>query len=807
MMMSSTSAPAAAAPVAASDPASDAGLRLDRVAGLAVERLPPALVEADDLAALLDAQAAELAATGERLSEALYALVPLLDDDRALRRGVLALRRATRAEGARIPAPPLLDRVYGALERHRLDAAALEAWVGALRRCEELDEALVAATASGVRRATRALEALRDDDDFMSAVADASCDFAAAPGRQPLLPGRHAARSLLAYATRAALKTSPFAGLTTVGLAGSRPARSTAAVTHAYAAAWLDVLAHDETAMLAFDVEALDTGGLDPASDAVAVPVLVESDEFIWRRSAVVHLRQAGPVLARLQRVGRVSASALLEIIGGEDPFAVYVRLLDSGLLRVVAPWKLGEHDALAVLSEHLRTRLPGHPLSVTLSDLVQGAQGVLDGRGRDRATRRVSLRDRAQRALRERGASAARSRFELYVDTAPGEAASGPEERASAEIERFADALGARVRRSTAYEAVVAHFVARHGAGATVPSAWPWLLEAGSDEALLSKVHAPRASASDRPRGTSMPMPSAAMTVQIAGPESLVVVNQVLDGQGGIATRFARLHDGPDGIAARVAARARRLAAGARAVEFVPSADVNGMQAAASGVLPRLRLPVDGPCRRAGDEETAVAALAIRHDPVADALELVDLAGRPVAPFYLGLVPSHLLSGPDRILAVLANPWRVPRVGASVFPTLSDPQRIIDEPRRTDGSVVVQRARWSVPRELLPSFPDADAALLRAAGRWRREHGIPPEVFVRLIRERPGFDPVTRKPIPVELRSPHALRHLAAEIDDTVIGLEITEALPSRAQFPHVDREGGHRAVEHLVFLSWTRP
>jgi len=794
----------ASRPTPTGAPAS-ASLRIDRVAGLAVERVALGLAEADALAARLDDLEQLLLAEGERAGDALHALVPLLDDDRALRRTALAVRRRTRSEA---PGPDeRIDALLVALSAHGIDPSPLRQWAALAAEHAALAVEYSAAVSTGVAAASRRLEALREDPELLTAIADASPDFAAAPGRDPLLPGRHAGRSLLAYAGRAARKTSPFGTLTTVGLAGDpAPRASTVAVTHAYAAAWLDVLARDERAAHAFEVEPLDTGGLDPASEPVGVPALLESPDVVWRRTLRVPLR--GGVLERLQPLGRVPLRVLLDAIGGDDPFASYVRFLDSGLLRVVAPWSYGERGGLDALAACLSVSAPAHPATALLTGIAADARRVTALEGRERGRARAAVRDRAEQSLRAAGADPARSRFEVYVDAAPSAPVADPPPGIRSELERYRASLGRLVRRSPAYDALVAAFVAAHGVGGTAPSAWRWLLAAGSDEALTTALATARLRASDgpdeRPRGRSMPRPSAALAVQIAhGDEPLLVVNQLLGGQGGLVSRFAPLHAG---LAPRLAARAHRLAAGALPLEIVPSWDVNGMQSAASGILPRLRLPVDQPVAGAPSGDVDLADIALHHDPVSDSLELLAPGGRAIALFYLGLVPSHLHSGVERLLTVLADPWLLPRAGAPAFASLADAEQVVATPRRVNGSIVTRRATWSVPRAALPAPTEDDAELLRSFGRWRRSHSLPDEVFVRCVRQHFPGDPVSRKPVPVDLRSPHALRMLAALVTPDVAGLEITEALPAAGQLGHVDDEGGHRAVEHLLLLEWDR-
>lgn len=783
-------------------------VRIDRVAGLDAGRLPLASEGADELSALLEGLESRLPGLGDAASDALYRLVPLLDDDRPLRRAVLALRRSTRSIAPAPIAPALLDRILTALAE-RASEVPVAVWAAAVAQRAEFTDRLRNAVDQGVARTGAALAALRDDPEIVGAIADASPDFAAAPGRGALKPGRHATRSLLSYAARAAFKTSPFGTLTTVGLEGAPlPLAPAVGITHSYAAAWLDVLARDERAATAFQIEPLRTGGLDSVLEPVAIPELLETPDFVWRRTLRVALRSSGAVLEALQRIGRAPLKRVLEEIGGDDPFAAYLRMLDAGLLRVVAPWGYAERHALEALAARLASAVPDHPDAALLADLVLEARAVTALTGRERGRRRAALRDRADQALAARGVSQGRRRFEVYIDAAPAIAIPGPSPELEAEVRRFTASVRRSTIRSPAYEALVAALVDRCGPGGTIDDPWRWLLAAGADEQLQATLSARPGAArapTSRPLGRSMPTVTAAVAFQVVhGDEPMIVINQLHSGQGGLVSRFGALHDG---LGPLLAERARRLARGAMAVEFVPSWDVNGTQAAAAGTLPRLSLPVDAPVTEERVAAIDFAQLRLRHDPATESIELLTKDGTSVVPFYLGLVPAHLLSGPERILAVLADPWRLPRVGAPTFAALADLDRVVRLPRRVNGRIVLRRAVWTVPTAFLPALDGDDAELLHEIGCWRRAQGIPAQVFVRLVRVRPVFDPVRRKPVAVDLRSPHSLRLLLAILADArgrdeLRGVEITEALPAPHEFARAS-DGSHRAVEHLVLIE----
>ncbi|MFD2757336.1 lantibiotic dehydratase [Gulosibacter faecalis] len=788
----------------------DEALRVDRVAGLTADRLAIAMPEADAAGAALDAIAAGLDELREPVSDTLFSLVPLLEHDRDLRRTALGARRQTQKPQPKPIAQGDLDALSARLRDADLDPAPLLEWARLLDARAALEADHDAAFTRELAAATGTLEALRADDEFLTAVADASPALAAAPGKSALTPSRHTTRSILAYAGRSALKPSPFGRLTRVGYAQgtTSPDAEIAEISHSYAAAWLDVIARDEYGCVALEVEPLDTGGLDARTEPIAVANLTETPDFVWRRTAEVQLRGEADLLDWLRGLGRVPVADLLDAIGGERPFDTYLHLLGAGFVRPVAPWAAGDREALATLSARLEAAVPMHPIAAELRVILDDTRTMLRTTGRARGRVRAELQREAERALASRGVGKGRRRFEVYLDVAPREVARPLPPALVPELDAIAEQLTPRARTG-AYRIVVDDFVRRYGRGGTAPSLWEWLVRAAFDDGLQQRFASGEASAPDMltralPRGASMPRPSAVLAFQVAdGDEPRAVINQVLPGQGGLVTRFARLHDGADGLATGLRERAEALAAPALPFEVVPSADVNGMQAAAAGTLPLLVWPTERPVAAYPDDAVRADALSARHDVASDSIVLTDATGAVRAPLYLGLVPAHLGDGPERMLSVLADPWHRPRVGLPTFPVLGDATEIRQFARRESGRVVLRRAAWTVPTAQLPEHEADPATLLRTFGAWRREQGLPDEVFVRVVRQQLRLGSTARKPVWVDLRSAHALEHLYSLVDDDTAGLEFTEALPASGEHPR-GGDGRRRAVEHLVFVDW---
>lgn len=788
----------------------DEALRVDRVAGLEADRLDIALVDADAAAALAEATTRQLDALRDSVSDALFALVPHLDDDRELRRTALAARRQTQKPAPKPIEAHQLAQLSERMHRAGIASESLHEWAGLLGDHRGHTEAFDAAFDRELAAATESLETLRADTEFLTAVADASPAFAAAPGKSALTPSRHTSRSILAYAGRSAFKPSPFGRLTRVGYVQgtTAPDREVAEISHSYASAWLDVIARDEYGCHALEVEALDTGDIDVRREPVPVGQVTAASEFVWRRTATVQLRGEAELLDWLATLGRIRVTELLTSIGTDRPFDTYLQLLEAGLLRVVAPWRATDREALATLCAQLERAVPLHPIAAELRGILADTHTMLRASGRERGRIRAELQRNAEHALASRGIDKARRRFEVYLDVSPHEAARPLPAAIVPELDAFAQQCAPRARTG-AFRIVVDDFTARYGVGGTAPSLWRWLVQAGLDDNLQQRFASGEASAPDMttrqlPRGASMPRPSAVLAVQLAdGDEPVAVINQVLAGQGGLVTRFGRLHDGADGLATGIRERAEALAAPALPFEVVPSADVNGMQAAASGTLPQLIWPTAQPVAGYPDDAVRASELRATHDIASDSIVITGADGTVRAPLYLGLVPAHLGDGPERILSVLADPWHRPRIGMPVYPLLGDPHEIRQFARRQRGHIVTRRAAWTVPVAELPSGDGDPATLLRRFGAWRRAHGIPDEVFVRVVRTRLSFAPNARKPVWIDLRSVHGIEHLRSLVDDDTAGLEFTEALPASGEHPR-GGDGRRRALEHLVFVDW---
>lgn len=776
------------------------GPMLTRRAGLAVNRLNLGNPQADATAHQLHQTQLEMLEYGTQLSELLYGLVPQLGTAKKLRREVLAVRRRTQLHEPSLPAAGFAQRLKDAAAGHDV-LAALNAWSTCAERVQHMRLLLHAETTAGVEQAGRRLEALRADQEFLGAVADASPDFAANPGTSNLAdPARRETRSILTYAARAARKTSPFGNLTTVSLAGTEPRGShQAVIDQGYVAAWLTSLSRTESTAALFTYRVVNTGGFDPVKEPVPLSQVEVYGNITWKTSPVCPLRGYGPTLKRLQEHrGDWSLASLFEVIGGVDPFANFIRFLEAGLLNPIAPWNYQQTNTWEALVAFVTQGAPRSPAALALQEIDEKLNVYLAANGTARAVAKNDLIATAEHALAARHVPVDRRRFQVYVDVASNHSPTPPASRVEQAMHAVLGEIQSRIHRRSSYQILVQRFCDDFGTGGHCSNAWRWLTQIGQDEALklqLRRNHGVGASSS-MPLGPSMPLPNIAMTFQSTGTQDSVgVINQSHSGTGSLAARFAHVLDS---TREQLQAWATTLASGRQVVEFVPSYEVNGLQAVSRGTLQRIAMPSDFPSQDL-DLPIAMDDVELHHDPSTDSLVMRTASNDPLVLLYMGIVPAHLLSGTDRLLCILADPWLLPRLGEAAIARLDDSERVHYTKRAAHHGMILHRARWTVPLHCLPDLKTTPVQLMTAMAQWRRAHGIPAQVYARVIRARPSMAAADRKPMWLDLTSAHCLALLHASLPADALGISLVEAVPDTADIA----QGGGHATEHLGFYA----
>lgn len=791
---------------------------LARLGGLPARAVP---APGEDLVAALEevlASERSLEAQADPLLELLYDAVPLLPA--AQRRGALRAKRAV-FHGR----PCALEAATLSVLPDPLPAA-VRAWDEAVETRRRAGEVLEAAVEADLRASGALLSAGLDDEDYLGALAVAAPGLVAAVERRGArVEDPRMVRTLYSFATRAALKASPFASLTTVSEAG-RPARGRRRAT---------VAAHLAHGMLLALARQLDP---DSGVELQAVPVRRAQDPHSPQGLALVaeHDYAEGMVFRTEEvlpeRWTRAAHAALgadpvpvgraMRLVGGPDPRRRLARLLASGAVRVVVPWTRGESPfpALeAVMSE--RQRRAWGPDRDRLSEAATAVAGAGAVR---RAELLIGVREVAERVFPD-GELGQRPGGLLYEDCEA--AAEAPDPLAlpavSQDVATLCEIVGPWVTRSRMYDLMVERFVARYGSGGVCTEPLGFLMSLAhapdGDMEMLRAAGADYAAGPDPDRAALPGGPSAAPRhlgayiqpvasswEDYAAGRGLTVVNAFTTGNGALQARFHRLLG--RGYRERLARGLRSAWGLDRVLEIEVSAECNTGQAVCSGVLPALGLPGEPASPGAVPLET----LRIVHDPVDSTLAVVDAHG-PVGLAYLGLTPQHLLGGYLSWLVLLSDPWvRLPpasdhwtsrRRGAG-GPMPDEP---VHEPRSVSGRLVTRRESWTFPAQDLAGVLEEDLALsLVQVARLRERWGLPAEVFVHQHMSTPGATYDEHKPRYVDLRSPVSLLALRGWIDPRARHLSVVEALPARRELLGRTAQGQETVIEYLLALQWPK-
>jgi hypothetical protein len=769
----------------------------------------------------------------------LHRLVGMLED-RRLRRAALNTRRDAHNARCRTAAAIVAELAQLATPA---GSRALRTWSDAASAQACALEAANAQLPPELESATRRLELELAAPELRRGIAMASPDFhdELARGTRHLTPGGKTARTALSYLSRAAVKTSPFSTLTTVGWArmGSAPAGSAdhqlppiarrlhrVLASKALAVELLVGCARDDELAEALEFETNPTIGMVAGGAQALVATRMAVNGFAWRREEIVDLAPLGELPLLLRRVGRARAGAFHAALGGPDPKAAFVRMLDLDIVRPVLPWT-PDDEPLEELAG-LVAALPGERargLANELRDLHRELTelGDADGPLRARAQRTVSRRARGWMAavgqpcghwIDDVGAA-----YEDVVEDGRVELG----EHVRADLQRVASEIWPDVRRSRLYDELVGAFVEQHGRGGMCDDVLAFLVHflAGGhgiervDRAIRADLQAQH-EPSDAGRlvashSGSTALPSAMVRFQIAAATHAdvlagryrLVVNQCSQGAGGLLARFVQ-HDESGVVATELHAWLSSLAPGAEVVHVGFASDWSALQAVSPQIAEELDWPGNLLPRPRDPRRWRLDELELRHAPSTGDLALRSPDGRRLVPIYLGTVPQYLVRGPARLLMALGDPWLLNSGRDADSGTATG--AVVASERRKAGRVVLSRRRWRVRPDCLPALApgESDVAFLRRAHDWRREHDIPVEVFATSRRSQMSFDPRLRKPRWVRFDSLHAMRAAEGLLGAGVTAVDLTEALPSREEHWVRAADGSPRASEFVALVRW---
>lgn len=682
-------------------------VRLGGLPAAAVPRPGTALVEALEGLRRLDE---EMERVGDRLLDPLYRLIP--DLERKERRAVLHAKRKVfqgRVSGLPPQARAGLPADVGAM---------LAAWDDLVAQRHAQYTRLEAAVASDLDHSRTLLADGLDDAEYLRALAIAAPALVAALTRRGRrLDDSRVLRTLYTMATRTALKTSPFSGLTTVAEAG-RPARGrrrcTVALHLAYGIVAATARDLDPAGLLRLEaapvrrapamsisVAAGESGDSDEAgpggtaaaepsgtaaapggtaaAQASALAIVAEhgyANAMVFRRQEVQPARWLAAAHDRLTD-GRpdaepVSVREAARLVGGRDPRLRLRRLLFSGAVHPRAPWSRGADPlpALAATLSEAQQRAWGEDLGrlERLERLVETEDGPA------RAELLTDVQRLAQRIF-SNGELGAKPGGLLYEDCESRGQWPDPMELEPLrrDIETLTGLVDPWVTRSHIYDLMVRRFVSQYGRGGVCEDPLFFLMTLAhapdGDTEMMGAV-ARDISAGPDPERAAMPGGVSASPRHMGAYLQPVLAgsagadgSQAL-GTGGLTVVNAFTNGNGslqtrfhrllgDGYRERLARGVRTAWGLERVLEIEVATDCNTAQAVACGVLPPLGLPGEP----AAPDAVPLSSLRLAHDPPTDTLFLSDDHG-PVGVAYLGLIPQYRLGGYMSWLALLGDPW-----------------------------------------------------------------------------------------------------------------------------------------------------
>ncbi|MFC4534583.1 lantibiotic dehydratase [Sphaerisporangium dianthi] len=770
----------------------------------------------------------QLEKLSDPLADALYELVPALPPEE--RRAAVSLRRDV--HNGRFPriAEDARDRIAARLAPDVRQA--LTRWLACLERSEATMTAYTKIFEAELAEAEVRLFEQAGTEEMVKALSLVSPEVTAAvlrgdPAHAGARMSRKLVRTLFNYLVRATVKTSPLGWFSPVAI-GSIGGEGTEGSVDGGSYRAVATLPQPLYVRLLQRFSAHETAGrhlrfhpavrLDGTRVLRAAYAHTRTNSFFWREDLLtdmtVHRRQAHAVSHDM------SGPQVIAAVRRDDPGAVWsrvARLTDSGLLRLESAWAPGDYDAhhsMTALAESPEvTDAMGPEVADALRDIRQGLQQLSGVAPRLRAGLASRIRRQAVE-LDEATATATAPRVPdvaVREDVVRNESLPALPKWVEGALYGYGRRLSACMRVLPQYESTL-EFWRQHIAPVHDSLALPaflslYMTTPGPHQRRNIDVRLSGRPVADIGMGPSTLRPAFAILFQLAtleDGEQVIVLNQLMDGVGGVTARFRKLL-APRLLEEPLQAWLDQLVPeGSRPLELTVASDWNPVQARCTGRAPAL--DVGGGLVPAG-ESVALDRLRIRLDELSGTLVVQDEHG-PVVPFYSGLVPRRILNGPANVLSTIASPWycSAPEAPgtASLLLDLEHRVGVAHMPRERIGSVITRRAHWLVDaNELLAETKAPTPALTFAAYRdWARVHGLADELFVRRGTTNPDLFAKSRKPLWLSSAVPLSVSGLLDTLSPGEIVL-MEEALPRAGQdSPVID--GRPRTAEYVAHMSW---
>ncbi len=807
---------------------------------------------------------AELAKAIPALEVVLFRLVPQLDHDRDMRRRVLALKRCIhnrRVSPSTAQDVKSIGTILSGEEQFQLSH-----WYQLATGRESAMAAAASAYEQQVADASRILQQNMMSSFMQHGLAIASPDLLSDVLRgsqqedRDWLPCSKRARSSLAYLSRAAMKTSPLSNFTQISVAnigsGDRklisksgkassaqeyPVRLLRALPHD----WLMLAARNPELSPAFRYEA--NAGIRPnRKQRGKFKILKPFNQFtgphFWRGEVIGEVHLDEPLQAILtpgRRFDYSELAGLAQSAKAPSAHGFILSLLDQMLIRPVAPYSRKDFRPLLALADVLSNITTDYAAGI--SQLMRQLQSSVDSAGAASGPERLQVIWEVRRlataiyaALGAQPPKWITTMKPLVENVALDSSEINLPVRIQHDLACAAEKFRQRTIRTKMYDYLYQYFVRTFGEEGETDDILGFLFDFLAREdfpELLSRSIAEdkltiQEADNDRsslPGGASAIPPTLTIFFQLAAAdrdaldhgEYYLVINQVNSGEGGLLGRFANIGGtGQNLLRDKLADWVNHLYGGLNPLELLTCADVNSLQTEQGTCTGVFEWPGELPVADStGGPAVRLDQLRLRANQNGT-LYFVDEHGEPVCLSYQGVVPSYLAPPALRLLMVIADPW-VRDYGMEKATVSSGEQGtagIQYFPRRQDGRIVFQRAKWHVPASALvrKENGESDFSFFVRVNRWRIEHGLPEEVFVQAERTPISAQAKDRKPFWVNFGSPHSIEvlHQLAGADTDIT---LTEALPARIQhwvMPHPEHpRSDKRASEFMSLVRWPMP
>lgn len=790
------------------------------------------------------------------LEPTLYRILPhVAAADKALSRRVLAAKR--HIHNVRLWEQALEDSGLFAPFLTQSEHEELVRWYRLAQARDELWQQAVEIYQQEVAQIGQALRSSMHDSNLGKGLVLANRDVyraflhaEAAPREEHWQPGSKLARTAFSYITRAAMKTSPFSTFTRLAQAEFQadprccpPQALPAGPSHAVQLArslslsWLMALAHHPhfAPLLTFEPN---QGITFVPDDQTHISVLTGSyvyyGEMAGRDERLVKRRfdttNAGKLEHYLLYGTPLPYPELLTLLQAESRFShpqkTFLHLLDMQLIRPVAPYQRQEERPLLALASIIDQSPAGTVLATLLRQIQSCAEAIAHLEARERLDGLETLKTQITQvfeALQVPIPAWATRETLLYEDVRFDEVAITLPRQIQEDVRQFAQWFRPRFVRTRLYDYCYQYFLKRYGPVGEVENIQLFLqqfFEQPDTQELVIRasaedwyaLHVDDEGRAGLSPGASGPPPCCTIFFQIAAEDAQalargeyhLVINQINSGQGGLFSRFQQLFkDAHAPLSRRIQSWIAALHDGKHVVELPVVGDWNNLQAAQGLLEQTLQWPAELSTR---DENQTIhfKDLRMRANVADETLYIVDRTGQVLAPSYLGTIPSQFSPTMLHLFLQLADPWCIswsPRTDARIDPSQDQVQFFA---REEAGRFVFRRANWYVPFSQFPSRAKGESAFAFyfRIEQWRRNHGIPDEVFATRADDHYSFEAKKRKPAWIHFSSPHALEVLVQLVNKDPAPLILTEVFPARNQ--HWIVSAPSSTVEAEDFPRW---